>query len=56
LIKLKPLPIGPKYANPLKKENPWTKNKLEALTLESEIDDSIDEHEGFILEKPQESC
>ena len=33
-------------------ENPWARESSEALTLEFEGNDSIDEHDSFILETP----
>ena len=40
----------------LELENPWAMEFDEAPTLESKEKDSIDEHESFILEIPQEPC
>ena len=40
------------YDEPLVIENPWIKEFNEALSLECEEKDSIDEHGSFILETP----
>ena len=40
----------------LEMENIWAIEFYEALTLESERKDSIDEHGSFILEIQQEPC
>jgi hypothetical protein len=40
------------HDEPLETENPWAMESSEALTLESEAKDYVDEHGSFILETP----
>jgi len=66
LIELKPHPNSPHFVDPdhnqdttmifhdepLEIENPWARKSIEALTLEFEEKDSVDECGSFTLEAP----
>ena len=66
LIEFEPRPTSPRrivldrdrdtamivHDEPLEVENPWTREFTEALPLEFEESESIDEHGSFILESP----
>ena len=69
LIEFEPHPTSPRrivldhdrdtamvvHDEPLEAENPWVREFNEALPLECEGSESIDEHGSFILESPPQS-
>jgi hypothetical protein len=58
-IGFEPLSTGPTstfHEDSLEMENSWATELCEELTLEFKEKDSLDKHEIFILETPQELC